>query len=734
LDGGIRIKKLNVLLIAFLILVLISGIGMAAEIIVQPGNSIQTAVNNSNSGDVITVKPGTYTENLKVNKNNLTIRSESGNPDDTIIKAKSKGTNVLLLQGSNIKINGFKITGASSSYAGVNLSSCSNCIIENNKLLNNSRGIYLLKSSGNTVSKNNAANSGEYGIALQGSTGNTLSGNTASDNARGVYFGTSDDNILSSNTVQSNSIYGFFICGLSDRNHIYNNYFNNVNMTIRNGSGNSYNTTKTAGTNIAGGSYIGGNFWGEPDGTGFSQTAVDKDGDGISDSAYNNIAGSTYSDYLPLVTPGPAPLLPVANFSSNVTSGTVPLSVGFTGKSTGTPTGWNWSFGDGTSSTQQNPVHTYSEAGNYTVTLTASNAAGSNTVTKADYVSAGQVTPAPVASFNSNITSGNAPLGVLFTDTSTGLPTAWNWNFGDGVNSTEKNPAHTYSTQGNYTVELTVSNSAGRNTVTKTEYISVGTTLLKPVVNFWGSKTSGTAPLTITFTDASTNTPTAWDWSFGDGTYSTVQKPRHTYSAAGNYTVTLNASNAAGTGTKTRVNYIKVTENSSQTPTAAFSASPTSGNAPLNVSFTDSSTGSPIVWSWNFGDGTTSAAQNPSHTYSTAGNYTVTLTVGNIAGNNTATISNYIKVTADNTTNATIPVVSFWGSRTSGTAPLTITFTDASTNTPTAWNWDFGDGTYSNVQRPRHIYSKIGTYSVTLKASNAAGTGTKTRVNYIKIT
>jgi parallel beta-helix repeat protein len=688
---------------------------------------------------VITVKPGTYIENIKVSKGNLTIRSESGNPDDTIIKAKSTGANLLLLQGNNIKINGFKIVGASrSSYAGINLSSCSNCVIENNKLLNNSRGIYLLRSSGNTVSKNNAANSGEYGIALQSATGNTISENTASDNQRGIYLGVSDGNIISSNTVQNNNVFGFYICGQSDENRIYNNYFNSINMTIRNGKLNSYNSTKMSGTNIVGGPYIGGNFWGKPDGTGFSQTAVDTDGDGISDSVYTNIAGSVYSDYLPLVTPGSAPILPVADFSSNVTSGKEPLNVGFTDKSTGAPTLWKWSFGDGTSSTVQNPVHTYSAAGIYTVVLTASNSAGNNTVTKSDYINVGQTAPTPVASFNSNVTSGNAPLRVLFSDASTGSPITWNWSFGDGVNSTEKNPTHTYSMQGSYTVALTVSNAAGSNTTTKSSYIKVTTNNTTnatiPVVSFWGSRTSGTAPITIGFTDASTNTPTAWNWSFGDGTYSTVQNPKHTYSNAGIYSVTLSASNAAGTGTKTRANYINVTGTSLQTPTAAFSASPTSGNTPLNVTFTDSSTGTPTAWNWNFGDGTTSTQQSPVHTYSTAGDYTITLTVSNSAGNNTTTKSNYIKVTANSTTNATIPVVSFWGSRTSGTAPITIGFTDASTNTPTAWNWSFGDGTYSTVQKPKHTYSKAGTYSVTLSASNAAGTGTKTRANYIKVT
>lgn len=171
-----------------------------------------------------------------------------------------------------------------------------------------------------------------------------------------------------------------YVCGLSDRNLIYNNYFNNTNITIKNGTGNAYNTAKASGKNIVGGTYIGGNFWGKPDGSGFSNKATDTDRDGISDSAYS-IPGSIYIDHLPLVVPAPL-TAPGASFSSNVTSGTAPLNVLFTDTSTGSPTAWNWNFGDGTSSTQKNPAHVYSTAGTYTVTLTASNSAGSNTATK----------------------------------------------------------------------------------------------------------------------------------------------------------------------------------------------------------------------------------------------------------------------------------------------------------------------------------------------------------------
>jgi PKD repeat protein len=329
-------------------------------------------------------------------------------------------------------------------------------------------------------------------------------------------------------------------------------------MTIKSGKGNAYNITKTAGTNIVGGHYIGGNYWAKPDGTGFSQTAIDKNRDGISDSAYTSITNSIYSDLLPLViTPeSPEPIIPVANFWGTPRSGEVSLSVKFTDISTENPTAWNWSFGDGTYSTQQNPVHIYPEAGNYTVTLTASNAAGNDTITKARYINV-ITSQKPVANFWGYPRSGNAPLNVTFTDNTTESPTAWNWSFGDGTYSTVKSPKHKYSVAGNYTVKLIVSNAAGTSIKTKTNYINV-TALQKPIANFWGYPRSGNVPLNVTFTDNTTGSPTAWNWSFGDGTYSTVKSPKHKYSATGNYTVKLTASNKAGTGTITKVSYIKV--------------------------------------------------------------------------------------------------------------------------------------------------------------------------------
>ncbi len=161
-----------------------------------------------------------------------------------------------------------------------------------------------------------------------------------------------------------------------------------------------------------------------------------------------------------------------AAFSAKPTEGIAPLNVTFTDESTGNPTKWKWTFGDGTSSTIQNPTHKYSKVGSYTVTLTATNADGSNTVTKTGYIKA--VTK-PVANFTGNVTSGKAPLTVAFTDKSAGIPTSWNWTFGDGTNSTEQSPQHQYLQEENYTVKLTVKNVAGNNTSTKTNYIKLTT-------------------------------------------------------------------------------------------------------------------------------------------------------------------------------------------------------------------------------------------------------------------
>ena len=406
---------------------------------------------------------------------------------------------------------------------------------------------------------------------------------------------------------------------------------------------------------------------------------------------------------------------PVANFTGTPTSGTKPLLVNFTDLSTDT-TGWYWDFGDGTNSTLQNPNHSYTAVGSYTVSLIPSNAGGNGDL----LVNTGYITvlpEIPVASFTANPVTGTTPLLVTFNDTSSNIPTSWAWDFGDGATSALKNTTHTFTT-GTWIVNLTASNSDGSNTTEPGTTITVNPAL--PEAAFTADHYSGIAPLMVNFTDSSLYAPTAWNWSFGDGTYSLLQNPSKVFSV-GTWNVTLTASNSAGSNTSSpaaiTVNPVPVP------PVANIIATPDKGFVPLTVTFTDGSESGILSWNWNFGDGSSSTLQNPTpKLYSSAQNFTVNLEVTNASGTNSTTKTIIV-------TNK--PVSDFNATPTSGIRPLLVNFTDLSTDA-TGWYWDFGDGTNSTEPNPGHIYADEGTYSVSLTAKNAGGNGdTVAKIDYI---
>ncbi|RLG30032.1 hypothetical protein DRO03_05650 [Methanosarcinales archaeon] len=176
------------------------------------------------------------------------------------------------------------------------------------------------------------------------------------------------------------------------------------------------------------------------------------------------------------------------------------------------------------------------------------------------YCIAGMEAPPPLtALFTAEPGAGTAPLNVTFTDESTGYGiTDWEWDFGDGDNSTEQNPSHVY-TEGIYSVSLTVTNATGSDTCNRSNYITVSSSSA-PVANFGASITSGYDPLIVLFEDFSLNSPDSWEWDFGDGGTSTRQNPKHTYLTPGTYNVSLTVANADGSDTKTVANYITCIE------------------------------------------------------------------------------------------------------------------------------------------------------------------------------
>jgi PKD repeat protein len=427
----------------------------------------------------------------------------------------------------------------------------------------------------------------------------------------------------------------------------------------------------------------------------------------------------------------PPPPAPVADFDADTTSGTAPLTVQFSDLSTNDPTAWSWDFGDDGTSSVANPSHTYTAAGCYTVSLNVSSEAGEDGETKIGYITVIEPPPppTPVADFDADTTSGTAPLTVQFSDLSTNDPTAWSWDFGDDGISSEANPSHTYAAPGSYTVSLSVSSEAGEDGETKIGYITVAPALTQPDAQFLADPTAGTAPLTVSFTDQSTNYPTTWSWDFGDGWYSAARNPSHTYDTPGTYTVRLTAINAAGSGVEVRADCIQVIAPGSP-PVADFEGDPLEGVAPLTVDFTDGSTPPPTAWLWAFGDGATSSERNPGHTYDSPGTYTVTLHVSNADGEGTRIRVAYVHVSAPPIT----PQADFAGTPTNGAAPLAVDFTDLSDNGPTAWSWDFGDGATATAQNPSHIYAAPGAFTVVLIARGAGGETVATKTDYVTVT
>jgi len=243
----------------------------------------------------------------------------------------------------------------------------------------------------------------------------------------------------------------------------------------------------------------------------------------------------------------------VAAYSASTTSGVVPLSVSFFNQSTGDYGTCEWIFGDGgTSDDCNNPTHTYTTAGSYTVTLTVSGQSGTDTLSRTNYITA--YTPVQ-AGFSAAPTSGVAPLEVSFTNLASGDYTDSLWHFGDGLTSTQDSPNHTYATSDIYDITLTVSGPGGTDTLIRTDYIAV----YEPVAAaFTATPTSGAAPLEVIFTNASTGDYTDSLWTFGDGATSTQAHPSHTYSTAGVYTVSLTVSGAGGSNTETKANLVSV--------------------------------------------------------------------------------------------------------------------------------------------------------------------------------
>jgi PKD repeat protein len=374
----------------------------------------------------------------------------------------------------------------------------------------------------------------------------------------------------------------------------------------------------------------------------------------------------------------------IAGFDNTVDD----LSVSFISTSSDNTVNWQWSFGDGNGSTSPNPQYTYPAPGNYNVCLTVSNTCGDENQI-CQFVNV-DCTPAL-----STFTNSSNLLTTSFTDLTVGNTTSWLWEFGDGNTSTQQNPQHLYASAGNYTVCLTTTSVCGSSQ--SCQPISI----VCPVPSA-GFELEADG-LNIVLTDTSLNNPSQWNWSFGDGNFSNLPNPTYTFSAPGQYIVCLTTSSICGTNQT-----CKQIELSCDAPNAAYSYEENE----LMISFEDQSNNSPTGWSWDFGDGSTSSLADPIYSYSLPGTYNVCLTASSICGSTTTCQSVSVTCTAPQAT---------FSSNANG---LTYDFTDLSTDSPTSWQWTFGDGSASNAQHPTHTYTNPGSYQVCLEASSICGSNT----------
>lgn len=379
-------------------------------------------------------------------------------------------------------------------------------------------------------------------------------------------------------------------------------------------------------------------------------------------------------------------------FSADTVSGKSPLTVNFKDESLGSPLLYMWDFGDGEKSTERNPVHVYEKPGKYSVRLTLSNEEENNSVEQKDFIT---VRPRiiPKAGFNVNANTGKSPFEVIFGDTSSGNPAQYFWDFGDNCSSDSKDPVHIYEKPGKYTVTLTVTNDDGSDKITKPGYIQAiappkdtvpGSRLKIPLViisaillvgiviigawalnnqiapfpnpnsipnpvidptlvsNFSVDRTSGPAPLSVSFTDTSDGNPDTWQWEFGDGSSSAKQNPVYVYQVPGNYSVQLFIAKNGSAKTPSSVQIIYVNKPvPGATPEQAV-IPPTgeldfSANKVINSLYTVYFEASNVPdgtysYHWDFGDQRDSFSKTGVRTYSGSGEYLVTLRIETPSG------------------------------------------------------------------------------------------------------
>ncbi|MDG6257090.1 MAG: PKD domain-containing protein [Methanomicrobiaceae archaeon] len=552
--------------------------------------TIQAAVDAAKAGDMVVVKDGHYIENVDISKR-ITLESEHGAASTIIETANPMSVDsVIEVTADFVNITGFTLTMADVGGSGIYLIDADNCTITDTVSETNGWGIRLKNATHNVI--RNTTNIDCYrGIALyEGSNENLIEGNEVSWNADyGIWLEGSHANTIVRNNASGAEGGGAFNLRASHDNIIAENVLDCYDpegphgLTLEWGSTNNriyLNNFKN--TILPANGDATGNLWVSPEPVDYT----------CGSAAFSSLLGNYWDRYTG------------ADLDGNGIGDTpyiVPDGLG----TDSYPLMGEWQDGE--------------------ILYSAP--------------------PAPTVDFSANVTSGDAPLTVQFTDQSLGEDMVdWAWDFdSDGtVDATARNPICTYNTPGTYTVSLTVTNAGGSSDdEVKVDFITVNVPPVPPTAAFTADVTSGDAPLTVRFTDASTgDAPLSWSWDFdNDGIIdSTEQNPTFTYATAGTYTVSLTVTNIAGSDSEVKEGYIIVTAPPVLT---AITVSPDAATLLAGESQQFSATAydqygtemTGLTFSWSSSDasvGTITA--DGSFTAVQAGTTTVTATSGTVSG------------------------------------------------------------------------------------------------------
>ena len=775
------------MLLTFLILTLSSGFGAAAEIHVNLTDSIQAAINNANSGDVIIVKPGTYNENLDLsrsNLNNLVLRSESGNPLDTIITAKNAGNDVIFAKDkNNLVIKGFTISGAGTDKSGIYLLGSRNCTIENNIFLNDGYGFSLDTSSYIVVRNNQATKVHEIGtgrgidiensnyinvsdnsisnqrsgIYLTGSEGSTLSGNAISRNAdHGIVLENSNSNVLGSNYINLNGKIGINLMS-SGSNYLSSN-------TVSDGT-NGINLIQSSGnvilSNAVGSTRERAIFLENSSDNNLQSNKVSSSPDGIclsysdnnrliNNNAYNNVRGF-------YIAQSSARNTLLGNKANSNTNGIVLDSA----------TNNVLNRNEANSNTNDAISLSYSSSN----TVTSNNASQS---TRGIYLGSSSAEN----TFSGNTVISNSDHGILLENSvnNTVAGNSVKLNYKNGIYLVNSSDSYLTSNsvlnnnRGIY-LESSGKNKLSNNTISDNAEQGIMLSLSDYSTVFGNAVSKNNEGISLDSSENNNISSNTITWNSNYGIYLCTK-------SYGNLIYNNNLNNPVNAKVENTGNFWNITKTEGQNiidgpylggnfwatpngtghsqitpddngdgitdsvyagynftdnlplipipdpifPSANFKANVISGYAPLTVQFTDlSQNASFISWDVNSDKIEDYNSKNFIHVFEIPGTYTVNLTAGNKNGTDSKTLNITVQKAL------ILPVPDLRASITSGYAPLSVQFTDLSQNSISR-GWDIGnDGTVESTDENFvYLFTAPGKYTVKLIAANEEGIASKT--------